>query len=59
VPTPEEIKEDFAIKAVEWVKSPEGRKAIEESLRKTREAQELLEKAHRVNPDDLKIPFTI
>lgn len=45
-------------KALDWVRSPEGQKEIEDIIKKSEEMQNILREARRVN-QSLFDPFTI
>ncbi len=50
---------DSAETVRKWTSSDEGRKAIKEAVRKARESSEQLQASRRVDPADLRRPFTV
>ncbi|MEK7176737.1 MAG: hypothetical protein AAB719_00345 [Patescibacteria group bacterium] len=44
---------------MEYVKTPEGKKALEKSRRRTKRTHELLDEARNIDPAKLHAPFTI
>jgi len=51
--------EAFEKKVQCWLASPEGRKALEETLRISKGIAKELEQARQINPADLHKPMTI
>ena len=50
---------ESASRAKDWISSEEGRKEIEELLRRAKEAKSRLTKARRINPKRLHRPITL
>jgi hypothetical protein len=49
----------MARRALEWFKSADGKKSIQESERRVKETAELLEKGREIDPAKLHEPFTV
>jgi hypothetical protein len=50
---------EMARRALEWFKSADGKKSIQESERRVKETAELLEKGREIDPAKLHEPFTV
>lgn len=55
----EEELQRLAREAATWVSSPAGRDVIQETLTRSRQAKEELEEAHKIDPKNPYVIFTV
>ena len=56
---PQEYYEELRRKALEWVQTPEGQRAVRDALTQASRKSEALRRVTRVDPALLREPYTI